>query len=222
MEIFNMTMTNKPLPFPVKRARVEAQHMEDEVAEDAELIRGAPMPSSRRPSDVYGYAGEDGEMDADVSGRKGAEEVYEYGDAPVFDADIDLDQQYPPEDEVDFGARVGLSPSAERLPLGALAIADKKPTSEEERKGEEEAASGAIGTWNARTAKVFEVLQEQLREKDLLTFRDISAGISRRTAAGSFLEILQLKTWGYIDTTQDEPFGDITLAATSKMWEIAV
>ena len=34
---------------------------------------------------------------------------------------------------------------------------------------------------------------------------------NRRTAAGVFLELLQLKTWDYVDVEQDAPFGEITI-----------
>ena len=81
---------------------------------------------------------------------------------------------------------------------------------------------GAPESWNARTALVLEVLQDQFKEKEEVTFKEISSGISRRTAATCFLEILQLKTWGLIDTIQDEPYADITLRRTEKTYDISL
>jgi hypothetical protein len=45
------------------------------------------------------------------------------------------------------------------------------------------------GEWSARTAMVFDVLGDQLREKDSISFHSISKGVSRRTAAACFLEV---------------------------------
>jgi chromatin segregation and condensation protein Rec8/ScpA/Scc1 (kleisin family) len=70
--------------------------------------------------------------------------------------------------------------------------------------------------WNQRTAVVMEVLQDQFKEKEEVSFDEISTGISRRLAASCFLEVLQLKTWGFIDASQEVPFDDIALTATQK------
>ena len=72
--------------------------------------------------------------------------------------------------------------------------------------------------WSSRTAMVFDVLQDQLKEHDSVSFNAISKGISRRTAAACFLEILQLKTWDFVDVSQDKPFSDIAISATAKFW----
>jgi hypothetical protein len=42
-----------------------------------------------------------------------------------------------------------------------------------------------------------------------ITFSALSQNFSRRTAASCFLEILQLKTWGVLEASQDESLGDI-------------
>lgn len=47
--------------------------------------------------------------------------------------------------------------------------------------------------------------------KPVVTFDELSAGVSKRVAACSFLEVLQLKTWGRINAVQSSPFGDISL-----------
>ena len=75
--------------------------------------------------------------------------------------------------------------------------------------------------WSSRTAMVFDVIQDQLKEHDSVSFNAISKGISRRTAAACFLEILQLKTWDFVDVSQDKPFSDIAISATSKFWNSA-
>eukprot|EP00596_Hydrurales_sp_CCMP1899_P004706 CAMPEP_0119045540 /NCGR_PEP_ID=MMETSP1177-20130426/40724_1 /TAXON_ID=2985 /ORGANISM="Ochromonas sp, Strain CCMP1899" /LENGTH=76 /DNA_ID=CAMNT_0007017509 /DNA_START=17 /DNA_END=247 /DNA_ORIENTATION=- len=65
---------------------------------------------------------------------------------------------------------------------------------------------------------VHDVLQDQLKENKSVSFSSISRGITRRTAAACFLEILQLKTWGIIDVAQAKPFSDIHISATDKLW----
>jgi cohesin complex subunit SCC1 len=54
---------------------------------------------------------------------------------------------------------------------------------------------------------------------DHLQFDQLSKNTSRRTAASVFFELLQLKTWDYIELDQDEPYGDITISAGPKFEE---
>lgn len=45
-----------------------------------------------------------------------------------------------------------------------------------------------------------------------MSFENLTQGVSKRVAAASFMEVLNLKTWGRIEAQQDEPFADITLS----------
>jgi len=74
---------------------------------------------------------------------------------------------------------------------------------------------------STRTAKVLDIMKVQLEEKETVTFDELTAGASKRTAAACFLEILQLKTWNFIDVAQPEPFEDITIGSTDYMWKYA-
>jgi cohesin complex subunit SCC1 len=65
--------------------------------------------------------------------------------------------------------------------------------------------------WHKNTIKVFEVLKYNLKEKDVISFQTLSKSATRRTAAGLFFEMLQLKTLNYIEIDQDESFGDIQI-----------
>jgi chromatin segregation and condensation protein Rec8/ScpA/Scc1 (kleisin family) len=49
--------------------------------------------------------------------------------------------------------------------------------------------------------------------QEVVSFQDLSAGVSKRVAAGCFLEVLQLKTWGRIRVQQEAPFSDILISA---------
>lgn len=44
-----------------------------------------------------------------------------------------------------------------------------------------------------------------------VSFTEVTSGVPKRVAASAFLEILQLKTRGLIEATQEVPFGEITL-----------
>jgi len=75
--------------------------------------------------------------------------------------------------------------------------------------------------WHPHTKKVMSMLQHQLESKDKVSYNGISgvtrgARVGRRTAAGVFFEMLQLKTWDYIEVNQDGPYGDIQVTKAAK------
>lgn len=76
--------------------------------------------------------------------------------------------------------------------------------------GEEQMASSS-GKWHPHTVKVLGLLQSSMGREDenLLSYNKLSSGCSRRTAAGVFFELLQLKTWDFIELNQEEEYGDI-------------
>jgi len=52
-----------------------------------------------------------------------------------------------------------------------------------------------------------------------LNYDQLSSGCSRRTAAGVFFELLQLKTWDFIELDQEEAYGDIAITAGNRFAE---
>lgn len=50
-------------------------------------------------------------------------------------------------------------------------------------------------------------------------FQALARGRKKRTAAGCFFEVLQLKTWNYIDVSQDTPYEDIRVTKTKRFDE---
>lgn len=68
---------------------------------------------------------------------------------------------------------------------------------------------------NERTKAVLTVLEKEFESKVSVSFQEITSGVSRRTAASCFMEILQLKTRGMIDAKQSKPFQDITLLSVA-------
>lgn len=75
--------------------------------------------------------------------------------------------------------------------------------------------------WHKHTVKVLAMLkrnmgtgdgEEEEKKPSQLSYDKLSFGCSRRTAAGVFFELLQLKTWDFIEVDQDESYGDISIA----------
>jgi len=81
--------------------------------------------------------------------------------------------------------------------------------------------------WHKHTVKVLNMLQAQMTskpdeepgKKTHLSYDHISRGISRRTAAGVFFELLQLKTWDFIELDQDGELADITICPAARFDE---
>ena len=145
----------------------------------------------------------------------GAEESYDnmgYEDQPEYAAE---DMAGEPGYQEPGFAETSLS--AEEA-MGALGLTDKRAVAYEP--GVDEGVASSMRTWNKRTAKVFEILKDELGRAKEVSFADISSGVTRRTAAGSFLEVLQLKTWGHVELRQNSPFEDILISGTRKMEEV--
>lgn len=68
--------------------------------------------------------------------------------------------------------------------------------------------------WNSRTVNMMRLLQGKLGQNSVLTYQELADGRTRKTVAGCFWEVLQLKSWGRIDIEQDEPYGDIRITAS--------
>jgi len=87
-------------------------------------------------------------------------------------------------------------------------------------------AEETTATWHKNTVRVFEVLKHKMAPKDddasvvdQVFYNELSHGVTRRTAAGVFFEILQLKTLNFIELHQDEAFGDIQISPGAKFLE---
>merc|ERR1711988_1035897 len=62
--------------------------------------------------------------------------------------------------------------------VGALAYANKRASVDT---AEDDTKATQMAAWNTRTAKVFEILKEELGNQDEISFQDISSGVTRRT-----------------------------------------
>jgi len=87
--------------------------------------------------------------------------------------------------------------------------------------------------WHKHTVKVLKMLQNSMtsgqEEEDeegeekatQLSYDKLSYGISRRTACGVFFELLQLKTWDFIELDQDKSYEDIKITPGVRFNEAA-
>lgn len=82
--------------------------------------------------------------------------------------------------------------------------------------------------WHKHTIKVYSLLKNRIAQPGSSTsdkkapnlyYNSLVDGCSRRTAVGVFFELLQLKTWDFIELNQEESYGDITITAGVKFAE---
>jgi len=101
------------------------------------------------------------------------------------------------------------------------------------------AESSASTKWHKHTVRVYQHLRKCLKDPnnavddededfsaapapDSVRFHDITKHVvSRRNAAGVFFEMLQLKTWDFIELNQDESYGEIFISAGVRFGENA-
>lgn len=102
--------------------------------------------------------------------------------------------------------------------LGAVNDLEEEITGESrQEQGDELVSSGS--KWHKHTVKVLDMLKRNMTsdendeklEKEL-SYDKLSVGVSRRTACGVFFELLQLKTWDFIELSQEESYKDIKIA----------
>jgi len=98
----------------------------------------------------------------------------------------------------------------------------QEPSEDEEKVNEEninkEEAPLQV-QWHPNTLKILKFLRRQMKNKKEISFSSISKGIKRRTAAACFFELLQLKTWGFIELNQDSAYDSISISAASRFYD---
>ncbi|KAG7358938.1 mitotic cohesin [Nitzschia inconspicua] len=139
--------------------------------------------------------------------------------------DLDEDEEQVGEDEEDD------------LNLGL--VNDMAIDSDDDEDAEDRQALGDVmestAKWHKHTVRVYKHLKKCMRDltapideddeeaKDLpgqVQFFDITKNVkTRRNAASVFFEILQLKTWDFIDVNQDDAYGDITISPSVRFGE---
>jgi cohesin complex subunit SCC1 len=146
------------------------------------------------------------------------------------------DDAVPPQDDSGFANDMdGMdkSPASQRsrqsiLSLGIANDLENDIVGDDEEDPRQEAGDNAVssmGKWHKHTVKVYSMLKDNMAipgegqdeageepKPGQMSYDTLSTGCSRRTAAGVFFELLQLKTWDYIDLDQDESYGDIKVS----------
>jgi len=145
---------------------------------------------------------------------------------PVFPDDEEEAPPLPEDDEEEEspGARqsslsLGLVNSFGDEEWGNMDAGDEGDT--RQSVGDELVSSNS--KWHKHTIKVFSLLKSRLGDAEgmepHLSYNALTEGCERRTAVNVYFELLQLKTWDFIELNQDEPYGDIIVSPGPKFAE---
>lgn len=163
-------------------------------------------------------AEEEGMGAAGVPDEQGLDETADF--AADMDGMEQIEQQPTPAPTEDDRSVSSFSLGAVNdLEQDLIASEEEAPRQEA---GDEEVSSNA--KWHKHTVRVLTMLKRNMtsgaeEEEEVegeakatqLSYDKLSNGCSRRTAAGVFFELLQLKTWDFLELSQDESYGDITV-----------
>jgi cohesin complex subunit SCC1 len=209
-----------PLPFKMKETATEEEDTEaateegegqsqeqgeQKEDEDVEVPRDADMSVANETADGMGEEFEQQQEDGmdmpempDMD-ESGAQNANENENAPEFNPD---DESITAPDDFDLSA-----------------VNDFSEIREDDGDIEETTADGHTRKWHPHTVKVMELLRDRLETQESVGFMGMARGRKKRTAAGCFFELLQLKTWNYIDVKQDTAYGDIRVTKTKRFDE---
>lgn len=214
----------KPFPYQMRQDTDESMEEEEDIEatrQQRQSVGGEGEPARKEEEDENDFPPPD---DQDEFPREEDEPI-------VWD-----DEAVPPQDESGFANDMdGMdkSPSSQRsrqsiMSLGIANDLEDDIVGDDEEDPRQEAGDSAVssmGKWHKHTVKVFSMLKDNMAvpgegqdkaggepKPGQMSYDKLSTGCSRRTAAGVFFELLQLKTWDYIDLDQDESYGDIKVS----------
>jgi cohesin complex subunit SCC1 len=220
MHTFHRMMTTGPLPFTLKRkARKEAEEEAEDV-EDVEAARAANQSGELQQDEERQEFDEDQQPVMDEFEMPEAALDETTGDMPGADQSF-MDENAAPDDpSLDQSGAVddfGLDETgavAEEFSLTAVNDFTR------DEADDDDPSKKAGHKWHPHTVQLMTMLREKMEHKSKVSYNNLTAGArKRRTAAGCFFEVLQLKTWDYIDVKQREPYGDITITKTKRFDE---
>eukprot|EP01104_Vermistella_antarctica_P018220 TRINITY_DN6676_c0_g1_i1.p1 TRINITY_DN6676_c0_g1~~TRINITY_DN6676_c0_g1_i1.p1 ORF type:complete len:543 (-),score=154.26 TRINITY_DN6676_c0_g1_i1:1836-3464(-) len=97
-------------------------------------------------------------------------------------------------------------------PLESTAIPAASNSTDE---GEQEPTYVAYDSFSERTRKMHNYLKEVFpSDTESISYNGLVEGKKKRTAATTFFEVLVLKSSGFIDIEQEEPYGEISISKT--------
>jgi len=91
-----------------------------------------------------------------------------------------------------------------------------------EVEAEDVAPTAVTGGLSKQTLKIMDFLRTEFEEKgrdESLATEDLFEGKTRKAVASTFFEILVLRTRGFVEVKQDEPYGNIELTASESLFE---
>lgn len=212
-----------PLPFPIRgeEAKEEARRraLEDEMQEQ--------VRKTRRSSGVMSEHDANEEDEEQVQHEKGLAEQDEIPmpSTPIVEEDIPMPAEQPldefdemmPEPE-----RPSLSTQDSVFSLGNVNDLEREFFQKEDQNLRQQQGSDlapSSSKWHAHTVKVLETIKQNLEDQDSLSYQSLTKGCSKRTASGFFFELLQLKTWDFIDVRQEGSYGDVMIEAGPRFNE---
>ncbi len=218
----------------MRKAAAEEAELNQQDEEDVEL--------ARRADGSLATAGE-GRISTDLPPVAEEEEEENNPEFPApEDEDIPMpfdneeeEEEFPPPEEGFAEDMVGMaSPTksidSKKSDFSLGAVNDLEGDLEDEPRQEQGDNLVSSSTkWHKHTVKVLGMLKRNMdaidEDKDgedkvkELSYNKLSYGTSRRTACGVFFELLQLKTWDFIEMTQDKSYGDIKILQGARFNE---
>mmetsp|Transcript_11855 Transcript_11855/g.25000 ORF Transcript_11855/g.25000 Transcript_11855/m.25000 type:complete len:747 (-) Transcript_11855:133-2373(-) len=229
--------TGTTLPFRMRgkkgeeqRGAIAAKLIEEEA--EADEVERARSEQQRDSIDGHDHQmHEEGEREEDFGGVSGdvdfGMEEQDEMNAP-FDIQEDVAAQtFEPEDADESSVASDRS----SFSLGAVNDLEKELYNIDEA-GDDDQPRQVAGDelvshttkWHKHTIRVLSMLkrnmrstnpdeddEEEMAKQSQLSYNKLSRGCSRRTASGVFFEMLQLKTWDFVEVNQDRSYGDITI-----------
>lgn len=163
--------------------------------------------------------------------------VIQDDDFPMQDQEDD-EMQIPFDHEDDAPPRAETAEDEARSPgsafeLGLVNDFEDDLESDDPRQAAGTDAVSSESKWHKHTVKVLSMLKNEMgngEDDDAtegaapggeLSYNKLSKGCSRHTAASAFFELLQLKTWDFIELDQEESYGDIKITPGLRFNESA-
>lgn len=211
------------LPFRMRGAKGEeqrgaaAEELMEEEAEDVENARSAAERDSvdghdlQRDEDIeFGGGDQDVEFENDVETPFEVQD--DFGHVEYKNDDLEDDEVSHQSDRSSFS-------------LGAVNELDKDfYDADEDRQAAGDEIVSHNSKWHTHTVKVFRKIKNEMKSRNAheddeeemakdaqLSYNKLISGVNRRTAAGVFFEMLQLKTWDFVELNQEKNYGDIVI-----------
>jgi len=190
------------------------EQMQESLAPDVERTRAAL--SDQRES----LPGVSLDSDEEQENSKVEQRESQLSLVPPDDILEPIEEDNIPEEEQNFEMlspqeRQSLSTQESLLSLGAVNDLETEFLSKQLEDRQEQGSDfiSSSSKWHLNTVKVLQILQREVSQtKDnILSYKSLTNGCRRRTASGFFFELLQLKTWDFIEVEQENSYGDILI-----------